>query len=343
MKRRIFSALLIVCVAAALVVGCKNSNSSKNSLDLWTDQAPAKSALVEYVNSVTNKNSPDFIPQPDRIAIFDFDGTLFCETHPTYFDFQLFVHRVLDDPSFVPNAEQKRMAQTFRDTGIVPPLSKEYEKLLASAYEGFEFEQFDAYVKEFLKTAQPGYNGLKRADAYYKPMLQVVEYLKQNGFTVYVSSGTNRLVLRALVCDALDLPHKQVIGSDNVLVASGQGAKDALEYAFVKGDKVMLGGLNLGKNLQMNKLTTIIREIGEPPVLAFGNSFTDASMLNYSICDNRYKALAFMLCCDDLEREYGNMEKARKMLEASKKYGWIPVSMRDDWKTIYGDGVEKTE
>ena len=83
MIRRFFSVLLIVCVvAAALFVGCNNSNSSKKALDLWTERAPAKNALAEYVNAVTNKNSPDFIPVQDRIAIFDFDGTLFCETHP---------------------------------------------------------------------------------------------------------------------------------------------------------------------------------------------------------------------------------------------------------------------
>ncbi|MBO4546718.1 MAG: haloacid dehalogenase-like hydrolase, partial [Treponema sp.] len=344
MKRRIFSVLLIVCVvAAALFVGCDNSNSSKKALDLWTEQAPAKSALAEYVKALTNKNSPDFIPVQDRIAIFDFDGTLFCETHPTYFDFQLFIHRVLDDPSYTPTAEQKKMADDFIATGKVPPLGKEYEKSLASAYKGFGLDEYCAYVKAFMQTEQPGYKNLIRQNAYYKPMVQIVDYLKQNGFTVYVSSGTNRLVLRALVCDALDLPPHQVIGSDNVLVAAGQGGKDGLEYMFADGDQIFLGGDSVIKNLQLNKVFSIIKEIGKRPVLAFGNSFTDASMLNYAIYGNKYKALAFMLCCDDLEREYGNLKKAQTARDNSEKYGWIPVSMRDDWTTIYGAGVEKTE
>ena len=93
------------------------------------------------------------------------------------------------------------------------------------------------------------------------------------------------------------------------------------------------------KCLQMNKVSAIVREIGFQPVLAFGNTLSDASMLNYTINGNRYRALGFMLLCDDLEREYGNMEKAEKMRRDCKRYGWIPVSMRDDWKTIYGDGV----
>ena len=91
----------------------------------------------------------------------------------------------------------------------------------------------------------------------------------------------------------------------------------------------------------MNKVVLMIREIGAQPVLAFGNSSTDASMLNYTIIGNRYKALGFMLCCDDLEREYGNMAKAEEMRKASERNGWIPVSMRSDWKTIYGDKVKK--
>ena len=90
----------------------------------------------------------------------------------------------------------------------------------------------------------------------------------------------------------------------------------------------------------MNKVSVIVREIGVQPVLAFGNTMSDASMLNYTINGNPYRALGFMLLCDDLEREYGNLKKADQMRRGCKKYGWIPVSMHDDWKTIYGDQVK---
>lgn len=99
--------------------------------------------------------------------------------------------------------------------------------------------------------------------------------------------------------------------------------------------------MNIIKNLQMNKVSTIIKEIGVQPVLGFGNSLTDASMVNFAQYNPNYKSLGFMLCCDDLEREYGNIAKADKMRADCEKNGWIPISMRDDWKTIYGDGVTK--
>ena len=91
----------------------------------------------------------------------------------------------------------------------------------------------------------------------------------------------------------------------------------------------------------MNKVAAIVREIGVQPVLAFWNSSSDASMVNYTIHNNPYKALGFMLRCDDTEREYGNEQKAEKMREDCEKYGWICISMREDWKTIYGDAIKR--
>ena len=137
------------------------------------------------------------------------------------------------------------------------------------------------------------------------------------------------------------IPNHQILGSDSTLVARGQGNQDGLVYIFQKDDELLLGGQNLVKNLQMNKVTLIEREIGVQPVLAFGNTFSDASMVNYTIYNNKYKALGFMLMCDDLEREYGNLQKAEKMREGCEKYGWICVSMRDDWKTIYGPNIKR--
>ncbi|MBQ4226246.1 MAG: hypothetical protein II664_08035, partial [Oscillospiraceae bacterium] len=91
--------------------------------------------------------------------------------------------------------------------------------------------------------------------------------------------------------------------------------------------------------LKMNKVSVIAQEIGEQPVLSFGNSTGDSSMANYTITDNKYKSLAFMLCCDDTERENGNITKADKMYSLCEENGWIAISMKDDWKTIYGDSV----
>ena len=336
MKRIFYSAAVCLMMSLAVIVlsGCAHE-----PLSLWNDRAPAKTALTDYLKKVTSKNSPDYIPVEDRIAVFDFDGTLFLETDPTYFDWQLFEHRVLEDPGYKATAEQLRAACDSRN-GKFPKLDKNRERMVAEAYQGMTPDEFYAFVRKFMAEKQPGFNGLKRGDAYYKPMLEVIESLRQNGFTVYVISGTERFTMRPLTA-VLRLPPNQIIGSDNTIIASGQGGKDGLDYVYVKGDKLLLGGRNLVKNLQMNKVSIIVREIGRQPVLAFGNAMSDASMLNYAINGNKYKALAFMLLCDDLVREYGNKVKAENMLRACRKYGWIPVSMRDDWKTIYGTNVTR--
>ena len=348
MKKLLSIVVFSVCLGLSFS-GCCGGASGKSAADknpktalsLWNDDAPAKKALSEYVKTVTDKNSPDFIPVENRIAIFDMDGTLCCETHPTYFDFQMFVHRVLEDKSFTPDTKQLFIAENFRDTGYVPPLSAEYERTLASAYKDMTVEELGNYIRDFMETPQPGYKNLKRKDAFYKPMVQVVKYLTANDFTVYVSSGSDRFIVRGLAGQALNLPPHQLIGSDSLVVSSNQEDKDGLDYTFKDGDRLVMGGKNLVKNLQMNKVVTIIREIGVQPVLGFGNSLTDASMVNYAMYGNKYKSLGFMLCCDDTDREYGNPQKAEKMLASCKENGWIPVSMKNDWKTIYGDDVEK--
>ena len=135
------------------------------------------------------------------------------------------------------------------------------------------------------------------------------------------------------------IPNVRLIGSDESLVASDQNGEDGLKYQFTHDDKLILGGDFLIKNLKMNMVSVIFREIGEQPVLSFGNSTGDTSMANYTITNNKYRSLAFMLCCDDLDRENGNIEKADKMYSLCDENGWIPVSMKNDWTTIYGDGV----
>ncbi len=337
MKR--FFLFVTVCSLLAPAVVILSGCCTYEPLSLWNETAPAKTALSDYIRTVTDKRSPDYIPVENRIAVFDFDGTLFLETDPTYFDWQLFEHRVLEDPSCKPTDEQLAAAQASRK-GKFPKLDKNRERMVAEAYQGMTPEEFYAFVRNFMAEDQPGFNGLKRGDAYYRPMLEVIEFLRRNGFTVYVISGTERHTMRPLTA-VLRLPPAQIIGSDNTLMASGQGGEDGLDYVFEKGDKLLLGGENLVKNLQMNKVAVIVREIGVQPVLAFGNTMSDASMLNYTISGNPYKALGFMLLCDDLVREYGNREKADRMLRECETYGWIPVSMRDDWKTIYGDGVTR--
>ena len=333
---------LIFCMALSVLFMTGCGQVKRDSLSLWTSNAPAKEALTQYVKTVTNPKSPDFIPVEDRIAVFDLDGTLILETDPTYFDWGLFEYRVLDDPSYKASDEQIAAAMASREEKKFPPLDAKREKMVSEAYKGLTVAEFYDFVRSFMQEDQPGFVGMKRGDIFYKPMLEVVQYLVKNKFTVYISSGTDRLTVRPLIeANMPYIPNSQIIGSDSTLVTRRQGNTDGLIYTFEKGDELILGGENLVKNLQMNKVVSIEREIGKQPVLAFGNTFSDASMINYTINNNKYKALGFILCCDDLEREYGNLQKAEKMREGAAKYGWIAISMRDDWKTIYGPNIKR--
>lgn len=318
-----------------------------DALSLWTDKAPLKAELTEYIKTVTDKDSKDFIPVESRIAVFDMDGTLCCETDPGYFDHKLLYHRVMEDPDYKDKASDEEKAtaaeiKTYFETGEYPEeLSVAHGKAVATAFKGMTIDEFDAYVKAYRDQPAEGYNNLTNGQAFYKPMLQVVEYLKANDFTVYIVSGTDRLITRGLAEGTVDIPLRQMIGSDESLVATNQGDEDGLTYTFSKDDKVITGGDFLIKNLKMNKVSVIEQEIGVQPVLAFGNSSGDFAMANFTINNNKYKAGAYMLCCDDTERENGKVEKAEKMRKNCEENGYTAVSMKDDWTTIYGEDVTR--
>ena len=322
--------------------------SADEMLSLWTEDAAARKALVEYMDAITDESGADFIPVEDRIAVFDLDGTLFCETDPNYFDYTLLVHRVLEDPDYIDKASdfEKEVANKIveqNETGAkFDGLEVDHGKAIASSFSGMTVEEFNDYIQEFKKLPMPSYDGMLRGEGWYKPMLQVVDYLIANDFTVYVVSGTDRFIVRGIVYDSpLNLPPRQIIGSDETLVTKDQGDEDGLDYVYDDNDELILGGEFIIKNLKMNKVTVIMQEIGQQPVLSFGNSTGDASMAEYVTSGNRYRSLAFMLCCDDTERENGSEEKAQKMFDLCDEFDWIPVSMKNDWTTIYGDGVTK--
>ena len=318
-------------------------------LSLWAQDAVSKKALIDYIEAVTTDGSADFIPVENRIAVFDLDGTLFCETDPNYFDYCLLKYRVLDDPEYKDKASdfEKEVANKIKEqneTGAsFDGLEVDHGKAVASAFAGLTVGEFNDYIQNFKRQPMPSFTGMTRGEGFYRPMLQVIDYLQANDFTVYIVSGTDRFIVRGIVDDSLlKLPAGQIIGSDETLVAPDQGDTDGLKYVYDDNDKLVLGGEFIVKNLKMNKVTVIEQEIGEQPVLSFGNSTGDASMAEYTTSNNPYKSLAFMLCCDDTERENGNAEKADKMYSLCEEFDWVPISMKNDWTTIYGDGVTKT-
>ena len=319
-------------------------------MDLWTDGAPLKSELISYMAEITDESSPKFIPVEDRIAVFDFDGTLFCETDPNYFDYTLLVYRVLEDPNYKDNASdfEKEVARKIVEVNEKKTkfegLEVDHGKAVASAFKGMTLDEFNNYIQEFKKQPMPSYEGMTRGEGFYKPMLQVIDYLKANDFTVYIISGTDRFIVRGIMYDSgVDIPTQCQIGSDETTVATGQNGANGLEYQFKPDDQVITGGEFIIKNLKMNKVSVIVKEIGKQPVLAFGNSSGDASMLEYTCSSNPYESRGFMLCCDDLVRENGNEKKADDMYKMCAEHGWTAVSMKNDWTTIYGDGVTKVD
>ncbi len=299
--------------------------------------------------AITSESSADFIPVENRIAVFDMDGTLCCETDPGYFDHKLLYHRVMEDPDYKDKASEEEKAtaeecKEYFDSGSYPEdLTIKHGKAVASAFKGMTISEFYAYIDNYKNSPMESYTGMTNGEAFYKPMLQVIDYLQANDFTVYVVSGTDRIITRALCNGVIDIPYSQMIGSDETLVATNQGDTDGLDYTFSHDDKLITGGEFIIKNLKMNKVSVIEQEIGKQPVLCFGNSSGDAAMANYTITNNQYKSGAYLLCCDDLERENGNTKKADKMRASCEENGWTAVSMKDDWTTIYGDGVTYTK
>lgn len=321
---------------------------SENLLSLWRENSLSKAEILAYVETVTEEESGSYIPPKNRIVVTDMDGTLFCETDPTYFDFRLLAHRILEDPDYrdLASEMERSVAEKILDyaeTGkLAPGLEMDAGKAIASSFAGMTVTEFNEYVSRFGDLPAPGYEGMKAGGAFYRPMLQLLDYLEEKGFAVYICSGTDRMVIREIVSE-IDIAPNQVIGTDRQFLAREQGSTGDTEYCFESDDELVLGGELLNKNLQMSKVELIAREIGMQPVLCLGNSSGDTSMARYVSAKNPYPTRVFMLCCDDTERESGDPEKAEKMRQMCEENGWVPVSMRDDWETIYGPGVRKKQ
>jgi hypothetical protein len=180
---------------------------------------------------------------------------------------------------------------------------------------------------------------MTRGEAFYLPMLEVVDYLLENDFIVYICSGTNRFTVRGLIDGVIDIPARQVIGTDFTIVATGQGDEMDMHYTFTADDELLMGDTLITKNVKMSKVAQMEQELGQKPVLVFGNSSGDVPMAVYAVEDNPYKTAAFFLLCDDVERERGNLDKAASMKKTCDEKGWTTISMANDWTTIFGADV----
>ena len=319
----------------------------RDNFPSWNN-CEALSALKEYVADVTNPESPNFISAEDRIATFDMDGTFVGELYPTYFEYNMFEYRVLDDPSYKDKAPEdvRQAAQNIRDfVREGKPLPDHFDMIhaqaAATAYAGMTLAEFDNYVKAYAAQPANGFIGMTYAQSFFRPMLEIFNYLKANGFTFYVVSGSDRFICRALV-EPIGIPSNRVIGMDVRLVSSNQGEVAGVNYNMGKKENLIRTNELLIKNLKTNKVLQISQEIGKVPVLSFGNSSGDCSMHNYCL-NNKYRSEAFMLVADDDVRDHANREKALSLASKWKEEGYHVISMKDDFRTIYGAGVQKVD
>ncbi len=345
--------LLSIFCGANMLTSCSKDDSEeipakKEYFKSW-NQCEALSALKEYVEDVTNPQSPNFISTDDRIATFDMDGTFVGELYPTYFEYNLLEYRVLDDASYRDKAPEdvRQTAQCIRDfvrngTPLPAHFDMQHARAAAKAYAGMTIEQFDAYVKKYGAMPANGFKGMTYGNSFYKPILEVFEYLKDNGFTYYVVSGSDRYLCRSLV-ESIGIEPNRVIGMDVRLVSRKQGDQAGVNYTMEKEEDLVRTDSLLIKNLKTNKVLQISQEIGKVPVLSFGNSGGDCSMHNYCLSNNKHRSIAFMLIADDEERDHANREKALKLGTQWREAGYHVISMKDDFVTIYGAGVEKVD
>ncbi|MBR4342268.1 MAG: haloacid dehalogenase-like hydrolase [Lachnospiraceae bacterium] len=315
----------------------------------WNPDSKSLKELVDFVAETTDITSPNYLKPEDRIAVFDMDGTILCEKAPVYFDYCLTMYRVLDDPTYEATEEEIKAAQEIRDhaysEGVTfKPEGFTKDDLIASAFAGMTPEEFRSYVAEFAdKTDVVGFEGMTYGQSFYKPMIEVINYLRDNGYDIWMVSACEREVVRALV-EKYDIPYDHVVATDVQYVASGNGDEPADKYNMGKDEQILLGApldeVECGKS---GKAAAIAREIGKYPVLAFGNSSGDYSMLNYAEGNPKHIGMGFLIVCDDTEREYGSDEKAADFYKEIAKQGWTAFSMANDWKTIYGYDVKKTK
>ena len=352
-----FAVILTFLCGVNVLTSCNKEDNpvvtpvAKEYFASW-NPCEALTALQDYVKDVTNPQSPNFISVEDRIATFDMDGTFVGELYPTYFEYNLLEYRVLDDPSYRDKAPEdvREAAQAIRDfvrqgKALPDHFDMIHARAAAKAYAGMTVEEYYQYAVEFGKKYTASFINMRYIDNFYLPMVELVKYLYDNGYTIYVISGTERTTARAVVANSPIRDYvtpNHVIGTDFEVKQKGyEDVASNMDYKYVNGSELVLTGGFIQKNLNSNKSIYVEKEIGQRPVLAFGNSGSDTSMMYYAIDDrNAYPAQAYMIVADDSEREWGTQDWEKKSAEYTEK-GFTPISMKNDFAQIYPENITK--
>jgi phosphoglycolate phosphatase-like HAD superfamily hydrolase len=322
-------------IAALIWVGA--ARSADDPLPSWND-CPTKHAIIDFAAKVTKEGGPDFVPVAERLATFDNDGTLWCEK-PMYFQVMFAFDRIKAMADKHPEWKDKPPYKYVVD-GDMEALSKEGEKalleIIESTHTGMTVTDFHDLVKNWMHTARHPRFHQPYDECIYKPMVEVLVYLRANGFKTYIVSGGGIEFMRPWVDTAYGIPPEQVVGSSGVTKFDLQGEKPPV---LLKEPKVEFVDDGPGKPVGINQF------IGRHPILAFGNSDGDLEMLQYTTIGQSEPGrprprLGLIVHHTDAVREYaydrdskvGHLEKA---LDQASQRGWIVVDMKSDWKTIF--------
>jgi phosphoserine phosphatase len=304
-------------------------------LPSWNDGA-ARQAITVFVESVTTRDRPDYVPPAARVAVFDNDGTLWCEKPlPVQADFLL--RRVGEmaqqDPSLRDRQPWKAVVEKDHAwlSGVI---TKHYHgddsdlQVMAggllAAYEGSTIEEFEQIASAFMHTARhPTLDRTYLACA-YRPMVELLRYLEANGFTNYIASGGGRDFMRTISQECYGIPPERVIGSSVALEYREVGGAGQIVHT-AKPDLFDDGPA---------KPVRIWSRTGRRPILAGGNSNGDVPMLEFAGGPSR-PALRLLVLHDDAEREFDYVTGAEQALERAQDRGWTVVSVKQDWRAVF--------
>jgi phosphoglycolate phosphatase-like HAD superfamily hydrolase len=299
-------------------------------LKSWND-GPTKSAIVDFVGRVTTAG-PDFVAPEARIAVFDNDGTLWCEK-PAYIQLDFLVRRLAEQVAADPTLKD-RQPYTAAATGDLAwfgaAVTKHYLgddsqlKILAagilSAYAGLAVEDHAARVKAFFAEATHPTLDRPYTACGYLPMIDLLRYLEANGFTNYIVSGGGRDFMRPVATDMYGIPPERVIGS-----SVGLDFKDGQLLTTSQPEFLNDGSA---------KAVRIWGRTGRRPIFAAGNSNGDIEMLEFTDASPG-PSLSVLVLHDDANREFDYVAGAEKALAEAGTRGWTIASMRDDWATVF--------
>ena len=309
---------------------------NSDPLPSWNDVV-SKKEIIEYVITVTDEDSPHFIPVADRIATFDNDGNLWSE-QPAYFQLFFVIDRVKamadDHPEWKTQQPTKAVLENDMEE-----LKKQGEhglvELVLATHTGKTIEEFDADVKDWIATAKHPTKNVTYDKLVYQPMLELLQYLQENNFSTYVVSGGGIDFMRAFVSPIYNIPSEQIIGSR---------IKTKFEYNNGDVKIVRLPGIDFN-NDKDGKPLNIQKIIGKKPVFSSGNSDGDLPMMQYT-SSNKYKSFMLYVHHTDSVREWAYDRKSSigrldKGLDQANKDGWTVVDMENDWEVIYPFEMEK--